>query len=181
MKFNLFVPTVLCLVLAASACTRKTTGEAQVTPPASPTQPKTDNSRPESEPKKEVYEVIGFQKTACFGKCPVFQVKISNDGKATWYGKMNVEKLGWYEAQVTQDMIKSIKDKAQSLKYWDMEGEYPQGRKVADLPSTVTFIRKGDMLKQVVNTHQAPESLEEFEDYLEDIINGLRWTASASK
>ena len=137
--------------------------------------------RPESEPKPEAYQVAGYQKTACFGKCPVYQVKFYSDGKVTWYGQMNVERKGWYETKVDKTVLTDIRDKAHAAKYWDFSGEYPTGQKVADLPSTVTFIRAGDTQKTVVNTHQAPPELEAFEEYLEGIINGLDWRLAAGK
>jgi hypothetical protein len=84
-------------------------------------------------------------------------------------------------ATASKDLLKSIRDKAHEVKFWDFQIQYPQGRKVADLPSTVTMIRAGDMEKIVVNTHQAPAELEAFEDYLEGIINGLAWKPMAGK
>ncbi|MCF8246463.1 MAG: DUF6438 domain-containing protein [Saprospiraceae bacterium] len=178
MKLQILLP--LCALVAVSiiACNRK------ATPPTAPppiVTPKPGNDRPESEPEKEVYQVAGYQKTACFGKCPVYQVKFYSDRKVTWYGQHNVERMGWFEAQATDAVLKDIRDKAHAANYWDFAGVYPTDQKVADLPSTVTFIRTGDMEKTVVNTYQGPEELEAFENYLEGVINGLRWQPKQGK
>lgn len=159
-----------------TACHRKasTPVEQAVT---TPTENPNRNKPAPAEPKPEAYQVVGFQKTACFGKCPVYQVKFFSDGTATWNGQHNVERKGWYEARVDKAVLTAIREKADEVKFWDLDIEYPQGRKVADLPSTVTFLRNGDMVKTVVNTHQAPAELESFEDYLEGVINGLNWQA----
>ncbi|MCU0348693.1 MAG: DUF6438 domain-containing protein [Saprospiraceae bacterium] len=181
MKLQLFLLLGLVAIVVV-ACNRKTavpaTTDSPTTTSTGTTKPST-TEQPTSEEKP--YQVAGFSKTACFGKCPVFQVKFFSDGKATWYGQMNVERKGWYEAKVDKEKLKEIRDKAHAVKYWDFAGAYPIGYKVADLPSTVTYIRAGDTEKSVVNTHQAPAELEEFEDYLEGIINGLAWKPSAEK
>lgn len=163
-------------LLTLVACNRKSAKNADQTPPAAapPSTPE-PNIPPPPPPAPEAFQVAGFQKTACFGKCPVYQVKFFSDGKVTWYGKMNVERMGWWEAKVDQATLKGIKTKADEVKYWDMSAEYPQGQKVADLPSTILYVRAGDVEKSVMDTHGAPEKLKEFERYLEDLISSLDW------
>ncbi len=177
MKLHLITALgLLAAVVLFTACHRKA---APPMPAEKPAMPGTD--RPGSEPKQEAYQVVGYQKTACFGKCPVYQVKFFSDGEVTWYGQHNVERKGWYEARVEKVVLTAIRDKAHAAKYWDFSNVYPTGQKVADLPSTVTYIRAGDMEKSIVNTHQAPPELEAFEDYLEGIINGLDWRPTVGK
>ncbi len=174
-------PLLAIGILAVSllvACHRKTASTP--TPPATPTPTEKPSDKP-TEPKPEAYQVVGYQKTACFGKCPVYQVKFYSDGKVTWYGQLNVERKGWHETVVSKEVLKEIRDKAHAANFWDFAAAYPQGQKVADLPSTVTFIRAGDMEKIVINTHQAPVELEAFEDYLEGLINKLDWRATPGK
>lgn len=179
MKLQRVLGLGLLAALVLVACNRKTAAPAttEATTTTSTTKPSTEQPAGEAKP----YQVAGFGKTACFGKCPVFQVKFFSDGKVTWYGQLNVERKGWYESKVDKEKLKEIRDKAHAIKYWDFAAAYPTGYKVADLPSTVTYIRAGDTEKSVVNTHQAPAELEEFEDYLEGIINGLDWKPSADK
>ncbi|MEZ4935232.1 MAG: hypothetical protein R2788_24245 [Saprospiraceae bacterium] len=52
---------------------------------------------------------------------------------------------------------------------------------VADLPSTITTVRYGDMIKSVKNTIEGPEKLNEFEVYLEGVINRLDWKPSEKR
>ena len=180
MKSSLILFAVLLAVIAFIACNRKSgTNTQQVTPDAKDV---TDKAEPApdaaGEAPDEAYQVAGFQKTACFGKCPVYMVKFFSDGKVTWYGKMNVDRMGWHEARVDKEVLKRIKDKANEVNFFDFYGEYPTGTKVADLPSTITYIRIGDMEKQVKNTHEAPEKLKEFEQFMSDLIESLAWRAS---
>lgn len=183
MKLSLLsIPVLLVLAAIVVACNRKTatTENAIIT---SPTQSaSSDSGRPSAqEPAKDAYQVAGYQKTACFGKCPVYQVKFFSDGKVTWYGQLNVERQGWHEARVDEKLLREIKDKSHELKFWDLSNNYPIGQRVVDLPSTVTYVRAGDMEKTVVDTHQGPAELLQFEEYLAGIINKLEWRPSGGK
>jgi Domain of unknown function (DUF6438) len=172
MKLQLLLALSLLAVVVLVACNRK----AAAAPSTSETPKPSGTTKPVEEvPREKAYQVVGFQKTACFGKCPVFQVKFYNDGKVTWYGQHNVERMGWFDAMVGKDVLADIRAKVSEAKYWDFAPAYPIAHKIADLPSTVTYIRIGDMEKSVINTHQAPVELVAFEDYLEGIINGLAW------
>jgi len=132
-------------------------------------------------PAQAAYMVAAFEKTACYGKCPVYQVKFYSDGKVTWYGRLYVERMGWHEARVESAILKSIHDKALEADFLDFESEYPTEARIVDLPSTITYVRIGDMEKQVADTHDAPEKLKTFEAFLEGLINGLDWRPSAEK
>ena len=163
---------------ALAACHRKAAETVQEPATAPQDQAITQSDETVEPPtKSNAYLVAAFEKTACFGKCPVYQVKFYSDGKVTWYGRMNVERQGWYTAQVLPDVLKRIKAKANELNYFDLEAKYPTDLQVADLPSTITYVRIGDMEKQVVNTHDAPENLLAFEQFLSELIEGLDWRA----
>lgn len=174
MKLQHFLALSLLAVIILVACNRKAAAPVTTEKP----KPGDITNLVEEAPREKAYQVVGYQKTACFGKCPVFQVKFYNDGKVTWYGQHNVERMGWHEAMVDKAVLADIRAKVSGAKYWDFAPAYPVAHKIADLPSTVTYIRIGDMEKSVINTHQAPVELVAFEEYLEGIINGLTWKPS---
>ena len=181
MKFTKVLLLAFFAIVALSSCNQKNANQTQEPAEQPDTKPPA-NEEPQSEdPKEEVYQVILYKKTPCFGKCPVYEVKFMSDGKVTWYGKMNVERMGWHEANVEWKVIKDIQMKADALGYWGFYEEYPVENKVADLPTTITSVRLGDMIKTVRNTHDAPEKLEEFEKYLSGVIEGLAWRPSTNK
>ncbi len=176
MKLYLLAILGLAAIVILVACNRKTAAPTETTPITE--KPTSGGNEPVELPKEKPYQVVGFQKTACFGKCPAYQVKIYNDGKATWYGQINVERMGWHEAMVSKEVLAAIKQKVSEVRYLDFAHQYPTNNRVADLPSTVTYIRIGDIEKSVVNTYQAPPELDAFEDYLEGIVTGLAWKPS---
>ncbi|MCB0518384.1 MAG: hypothetical protein H6577_02595 [Lewinellaceae bacterium] len=178
MKTNFGLLAVILLTLALVSCNKKTSNTVRDEPVTEqPPQPP-----PVDTEKEEAQQIVGFQKTPCFGKCPIYQVKIYADGKATWYGKMYVDRLGWFDATVKKEELNRIVAKARESGYFGFSSEYPTGpNKVADLPSTVTYVRMGDQEKQIKNTHDGPEKLDEFQKYLENFVMGLDWKPRPEK
>lgn len=168
----------LVFIIALAACSRKATKTAQAPVNAPQDEMITQSDETVAPPAQTRADLIAsFEKTACFGKCPVYQVKFYSDGKVTWYGRMNVDRKGWHTTYVLPAVLKRIKAKANELNYFDLEAKYPINMQVADLPSTITYIRIGDMEKQVVDTTDGPENLLAYENFLLDLINGLDWKA----
>lgn len=176
MKITILSIAALFLLVFLGACNQKKLQDNTSTDNV-PSQEETKDDS-DGQIAEKAYQTIGFRKTPCFGKCPVYEVKFFTDNTATWHGKMNVERMGWYEVELGEETIKAIRDKAHEVGFFDFHYEYPIKHKVADLPSTITYLRIGDVEKTVKNTHEGPEKLAELEAYIEDIINKLDWKAS---
>ena len=171
MKVAILILTVFAALVAFTSCDQKKA--QQTTTDVKETVPDHPGTKPEK--PKEVYQMVGYQKTACYGKCPVYQVKLYNDGTAIWEGKRFVDRMGEYKAKVSKATLDAIKQKAYDVGYFDFYEKYPVKHRVADLPSTITYMRVGDVVKSVNNTHEGPEKLAEFEKYLEEVIAKLEW------
>ena len=133
------------------------------------------DQKDDTQPTAKPYVTAGISRTGCFGKCPVYEVKFYTDNRATWKGERDVERLGLYEARLEEHTIKGIREKAREVGFFDFEYKYPVKYQIADLPTTITYIRIGDTEKTVKNTHGAPEKLIEFENYLDSLIRHLEW------
>jgi hypothetical protein len=178
MKIKLIILSAAAAALMSLAACHRKSGAAAGNAAVEPSKPVVET--PAAEPAEEAYLFAAYEKTACFGRCPVYQVQIYSDGKATWNGRMNVSKLGNYEGRASEEQIKAIRQKVHELRFLDFENEYPTGgQRIVDLPVTITYIRIGDMDKTVKNTHGAPQSLKEFEKYLEAVFESIAWAPVA--
>lgn len=183
MKTNLLLAFLL-VATTFVACNRKSVSKTQQNPAPPPVEAPENDTPLEGETSGEekVYQFLGFKKTPCYGTCPVYEVKIFSDGQVTWHGKRNVERTGWYESRVSREVLNQIREKVFEADFLALENQYPVSEpKVADLPSTITYVRIGDMEKFVTNTHDAPEQLLTFEQYLQNLIDGLAWTPAQGK
>jgi hypothetical protein len=114
---------------------------------------------------------------ACYGKCPVFEVSVMSNGTAEYVGKFNVTRMGKHVANVPPALLKTIKERAQSINYLQFSRTYPteQSLWISDVPTTVTFVRLGDQFHKIRNNNDAPLTLISFEQFLEQILDGLEW------
>ena len=44
---------------------------------------------------------ISLQKKSCYGKCPIYEIEIFENGSLIFNGKKNVEKIGVYNSKLT--------------------------------------------------------------------------------
>lgn len=113
--------------------------------------------------------VIYYEKSICFGRCPVFKFEIFSDGRAIYEGIANVEKLGKYEAKAG-DFIRPLMIKAQEIQFDTLQSEY-DNKGVTDLPSTFVGVNG----KKVKCRYGCPEVLLTYYKHLDDVIAKLDW------
>ncbi len=190
MKSFIFFLLAISLVLFF-ACTPKTATKVVETKPIA--NPKVESA--EVEPKdnsatsgEEVSEIIPpvsrpafvsatIQKTPCFGKCPAFKITFDAKGFATYEGKKFVKMLGKYTAPISGKEYTAILSAAQKIGYFSMPKTYPpNGKFIADLPFTITTLHFGNDKHQIRNNIDAPQELTEYENFLIELGESLKWT-----
>lgn len=116
---------------------------------------------------------VSLERTACFGKCPQYQLSIEASGKATLKVVKNVKgkESGTYNCNNCDTrLLKVVLDKATEIHYNDLDSLYDPG--VSDLPSVITTI--GD--KKVVNLMGAPKGLDDLEQLIDSLyLKGANW------
>lgn len=108
--------------------------------------------------------IISLNKTACFGTCPVYKIKIYNNQSAIFEGVKFVEKEGSYNFKISKKEINTILKKAKKINFQKMEDEYTE--LITDLPTTYIMINN----KQIKDYYGAPKELKELEEIIENIF-----------
>jgi len=108
--------------------------------------------------------IISLNKTACFGTCPVYKIKIYNNQSAIFEGVKFVEKEGSYNFKISKKEINTILNKAKKINFQKMEDEYTE--LITDLPTTYIMINN----KQIKDYYGAPIELKELEEIIENIF-----------
>lgn len=117
--------------------------------------------------------LISLEKTACFGKCPVFKITIYKNGLAIYDGQINVEKKGRFEKKIPNEEIKQLIKSFEESHFFDFKDKYTAD--MTDLPSTyLTFNNKGKS-KKIIDYYDAPDKLKELEAMVENIANKDGW------
>jgi len=118
--------------------------------------------------------VVAFERTPCFGRCPVFKIKVYESGFATYEGLNFAEKIGLYSYKFSQSDLDNIYQMAEDVGYFDFEPEYID-LLVSDLPSVISKISLKDKSHRVRAQMGTPESLNKFHQNLGILLNEKDW------
>lgn len=117
---------------------------------------------------------LNYSRTACFGKCPIYEVKIYHSGYVKYMGDNFVDPLGLHEARIDSTIIQTIQSKAENINFFGLQKVYDH-QDVTDLPARIIKIQMKDQKHEVLDRYMAPESLRNLESYLEGIFEGIHW------
>ena len=165
---KLIIYSVFLLFLAPCNGTKKTASTASSGTSASATT--------QTAAKNQLRTVsFSLQKTACFGRCPMFTLTINGEtNTATYKGDQNVDKVGTYEKKISDDELQKLVDAFEKRKLFDMQDAYNK-QQVTDLPSTYVSYSINGKSKKIQDRFQAPPELKELEKLLDDFGNTDGW------
>ncbi|MFL5728292.1 MAG: DUF6438 domain-containing protein [Cytophagaceae bacterium] len=129
-----------------------------------------------SQKSKVNYEssVISMEKTACYGKCPVYTITIYGTGKAEYVGVKNVKKAGKYEKQLSEEECLKLFKAFDASNFSDFHSEYDSG--ITDVPTTmISFLHRG-YNKTIKDRVNAPLELKNLEAMVAAIGESEGWT-----
>ncbi len=115
-----------------------------------------------------------INKEACFGKCPVYSMKIYNSGNVRYHGKNFVEKEGSFSMVLEKDQMRSFVEKAKEIKYMEMDDTY-DNRNITDLPSIKSSIVIDKTRKSIKRRFGYPKEILEFEKLFDDLLTSEKW------
>ncbi len=133
-------------------------------------------SSEQTSPSTDKMEII-YQRTPCFGKCPVYVLTINGATKtATFKGQSDTEKIGTYTKTLSVEELKKLATAFDKANFFALEDAY-MGI-ITDFPvKTITYTNNGKT-KKVKERHQAPKELTDLEAIIEEVANSSGWTKS---
>lgn len=117
--------------------------------------------------------VAAIEKGSCFGKCPVYAMRIDNKGKVMYEGRRNTKKLGKYTKQLTKKELKAVVKAFEAADFMSLPNEYPSD--IPDLPSTMLYYSNGTTNKEVVGKTTRPANVMQIQYMLEKIADSEDW------
>jgi len=135
-----------------------------------------------STPAGQAGVVITLERTACFGTCPVYTLKIFEDGKVVYNGQDFVTVKGEQNSSITADQLKELVADFQKADYFNLPDKYTAP--VTDMPTTITSFSLDDKNKTVSNyggclsgsPEKAPKALCDLEKKIDALTNSAQWT-----
>lgn len=127
----------------------------------------------EESPKDSL--VVVYQRTPCFGTCPIFTFKLYESGYATYKGENFVDKMGNFEGLAPINAFDEIRKKADEIGYFQMKDSYNDPM-VSDLPATITEIMSdAGTRKYVKNRYNGPAEIQQLYPVIDSIIENIEW------
>ncbi len=124
-------------------------------------------------------DFIELRRTACFGSCPIYTVRLYGDGRITWHGEKFVSMIGDTNGQVAADQAASILEGARKNAFWALCNGYTAS--VTDQPTTVTTLSIDNKIKSVSEYgHTAPPWLHDLDKRIDTFTDKNGWRTMAS-
>lgn len=124
---------------------------------------------PEVATPEEPTEVLYYERTVCFGRCPSFVFKAMSDGNCTYNGRNFVDRIGEYTGSIDPSEFEKIYAIAEELSFASLDDKYDNPM-VTDLPATIVGV-KG---KTVINRYQGPD-LKKLYTALDSLTEQIVW------
>lgn len=171
MKKLLFIPFLLVSVALISSCKgKKEIAEQQQT---SATEYADSILSALDEIQEEVLDTDSlfatYERTACFGRCPILKLQIFKSGLIIYEAIKWAEPEGLWYAYTDETSLKNIMEAAENIDFFALDDEYDQGN-VTDLPSTIYMLNKDGNHKRIKARYQYPEELKQLQAQFDALI-----------
>jgi hypothetical protein len=124
--------------------------------------------------------VARIQRTACFGRCPIYTLTVFEGGRVEYFGKKFTPREGRFESTISPEVIEKLITEAGTYGFFELNNVYDK-QAITDLPSTITSVKNAEGMKTVVNRFNGPETLRGFEQYFDNLFNELEWNEMETK
>jgi Domain of unknown function (DUF6438) len=128
--------------------------------------------------------VVTLERTACFGRCPVYRIAVSPNGEVSYEGRAHVRHLGQARGQVPADTVHALLSELERAGYFSFATRYAAaepacGRYATDLPTAITTVRLNDRSRRIVHDYgcaDAPGALRVLERRIDEVLKSEQWT-----
>lgn len=130
--------------------------------------PKPDNKKPE----KNGRLIMSMERTPCFGRCPVYQIKLYANGLLIYNAEKFTDTVGCFYSVLTKSEVKAVEEKFKQADFFGLEDTYPLNNQTpTDLPSCIVFYSKNGREKTVTDKRfKSPEVLTQLENSIDSLV-----------
>jgi hypothetical protein len=116
--------------------------------------------------------IIEMEKTACYGQCPVYTVKIDESGRGLFIGVENTAHLGLFSFRLRKEELNGLIASFERIRFFELKDRYYDY--VTDPPTTYLTFRNGSREKKVMDYYGAPQELKDLEKSIADLVLSKR-------
>lgn len=171
--------TILSFLLF-TFCTPKSTEQLPKQDTLTETEAPLETGEMKEQESETISMLISFRKSSCYGNCPAYEARFYSDGTVLYHGMRNVENEGYFKSIGHKDMIQSILNNAEAIRFFDLADFYPiDAPAIPDLSSTFTYINYKGKEKKIQNNYDGPNTLFELQKQIADQLTTIKWQADS--
>lgn len=121
---------------------------------------------------------ITLERTACYGTCPVYTVRILDDGTVVYQGDRFVAVTGEQTSEITPETVGSMVAAFKNAGYFDWDDAY-ETETVSDLPTVTTSVSLDGTTHRIARytgDGTVPLALPFLEQWIDEMANTSLWT-----
>jgi len=120
--------------------------------------------------------LAAIDRGACFGRCPEYKAIIYKSGFAEYYGRRNVDKIGYFNGQFSKADLKALINLIRANKLEEKDSTYIN-KYLADYPSWSLSVSDLKPIKTIIITHESPPlEIAEFGKAMDQYFSKIIWT-----
>lgn len=123
--------------------------------------------------QKDRKEEISIEKTACFGKCPVFKMVVYKDGYVVYEGIRFSDKMGKWAKKIKSKDRKALCKAFRDANLDQYQDNYPS--ELVDLATTRLSFTYKENIKKISGKNNLPEAVNKLSQMLMDLANTPGW------
>jgi TonB family protein len=131
---------------------------------------------PETQPPASTgaQDFVEVFRSACYGSCPIYTVRVSANGDVLWNGRMFVNARGERRAAIKPEDARALLERFRTAQFWSLCDSYT--RSITDSSTIETHVEIAGQSKSVSNyADSAPAWVADLEDAVDDAANTHRW------
>jgi hypothetical protein len=129
-------------------------------------------------------EAISLERTACYGRCPVYRITVTPAGAVTYEGRANVRRIGSATAEISPDSVARLLREMEQAGYFTFSERYAVSEPTCrhyttDSPSAIssaTFRGRTKRIEHDYGCGGVPGALTVLEQRIDEVLGSDRWT-----
>lgn len=121
---------------------------------------------------------LTLERTACYGTCPVYEVKVYADGRIEYEGRDYVDVTGSQSSNMEADKVSDLVNQFVEAGYLQWNDTYTNYY-VTDMPTMITSVTVNGETKRIeryAGDESAPLELIKLENLIDKAVSSVQWT-----
>jgi hypothetical protein len=124
------------------------------------------------QPSSSITE-ISLRRTACFGRCPIYEVSFSRTGEATYYGERWAKMIGHYRATIDSTAFEDLVQHVAGRGFFGFDTAYVMP--ATDQPTTYLCVRRTETRCVRRYGQAGPRDLDGMEAAVDRLVRRVAW------